>query len=394
MMNEAGAAARTGSADPGPGTVLVVGDDPDTLRALQHTLGTSFEVAGYRAAQDAIEHVKRGGVSVVLSDIEMPSMTGLQLLRAIRTHDQDLPVVLITGLPSLDSVTQAIEYGVFRYLQKPLDMDTLRTTVEHASKLYRLACMKREALELAGQAGASDRVGLEVSFRSALESLWMAFQPIVSVAQRSVFGYEALMRTASAALPNPAHMLSAAERLGVLDELGSLVRRLAVEPFTDASDETLLFVNLHPNDLMDPRLGSADCPLTGMAHRVVLEITERASLSGFEDLQGRVATLRALGFRIAVDDLGAGYAGLTSFALLEPDIVKIDMTLTRGIHQNPVKRKLVASLCGLCREMGLTIVTEGVETPEERDALLDLGCDLLQGYLFAKPGPPFPQPTW
>ena len=74
--------------------------------------------------------------------------------------------------------------------------------------------------------------------------------------------------------------------------------------------------------------------------------------------------------------------------------MKIDMTLTRGIDKNPVKQKLVASLTSLCREMGMTTVVEGVETVEERDTLVGLGCDLLQGYLFAKPGRPFPEPTW
>jgi EAL domain-containing protein (putative c-di-GMP-specific phosphodiesterase class I) len=104
--------------------------------------------------------------------------------------------------------------------------------------------------------------------------------------------------------------------------------------------------------------------------------------------------LRAVGFRIAIDDLGAGYAGLTSFALLEPEIVKIDMTLTRGIDQSPVKQKLVRSMSTLCREMGMTIVTEGVETRDERDTLLAIGCDLLQGYLFARPAKGFPKPAW
>jgi len=379
---------------PDPRSVLIVDDDPQVLRAIQTSLRSAFRVTAYQSALEAIEHVKRGGVSVVLSDLEMPGMTGLELLRAIRAHDPDLPVLLITGAGSLESATQAIEYGVFRYLQKPFDVEALRSTVERASWLYRLARTKREALDFVGIAGASDRVGLELSFRSALDSLWMAFQPIVSVSRRSVFGYEALMRSANAALPYPSHMLEAAERLDALPDLGRLIRRRATEPLRNAPDEALLFVNLHPRDLADPDLTDASSPLAGIAHRVVLEITERASLNGFADVQKKVGALRSMGFRIAVDDLGAGYAGLTSFALLEPEIVKIDMTLTRDIDKSPVKQKLVASLSALCREMGLTIITEGVETPAERNTLVDLGCDLLQGYLFAKPGRPFPDVVW
>jgi EAL domain-containing protein (putative c-di-GMP-specific phosphodiesterase class I) len=145
---------------------------------------------------------------------------------------------------------------------------------------------------------------------------------------------------------------------------------------------------------MDDELADPATPLAAIADRVVLEITERSSLGGLDDVQGRVAALRRLGYRIAIDDLGAGYAGLTSFALLEPEFVKIDMTLTRGIDKSAVKQKLVRSLTSLCRDMNMIIVTEGVETPAERDTLVELGCDLLQGYLFAKPGPPFPPVAW
>jgi EAL domain-containing protein (putative c-di-GMP-specific phosphodiesterase class I) len=375
-------------------TVVIVDDDPQVLRTLGRSLEGSFEVKEYESPEEAIDHVRRGGVSVVISDIAMPKMTGIELLRAIRNHDPDIPVILITGEPTLEGATSAIELGVFRYLRKPCRPEEVRSTTEQASRLYRLAQTKREALELVGPAGASDRVGLEITFRAALDALWVAYQPIVSVSDRSVFGYEALMRSAHGALPGPQHLLEAAERLHALDTLGRLIRERAVEPFAAAPASTLLFINLHPKDLMDPELADPGSPLAAIADRVVLEVTERSSLGGLDDVQARVAELRKLGFRIAIDDLGAGYAGLTSFALLEPEIVKIDMTLTRGIDKSAVKQKLVSSLTGLCREMNMTIVTEGVETAAERDTLVGLGCDLLQGYLFAKPGRPFPSVSW
>jgi EAL domain-containing protein (putative c-di-GMP-specific phosphodiesterase class I) len=131
-----------------------------------------------------------------------------------------------------------------------------------------------------------------------------------------------------------------------------------------------------------------------MASRVVLEITERSPLSDLEEVRERVTQLRALGFRIAVDDLGAGFAGLTSFAVLNPDIVKLDMNLIRGIETSTVKRRLVASVASLCREMEMLVVAEGVETRAERDVLSDLGCDLFQGFLFARPASTFHQPAF
>ena len=100
----------------------------------------------------------------------------------------------------------------------------------------------------------------------------------------------------------------------------------------------------------------------------------------------RIARLRALGFQIAVDDLGAGYAGLSSFSQLEPDIVKLDMSLVRGIDSSSSKSSLVRSMVQVCtRDLGMRVVCEGVETSAERDTLERLGATLLQGYLFAKP---------
>ena len=153
-----------------------------------------------------------------------------------------------------------------------------------------------------------------------------------------------------------------------------------------------LFYNLHVRDLDDETLYSDSSPLASMADRVVLEITERAALDEVKDVQERVARLRALGYRIAVDDLGAGYAGLNSLAELEPDVVKLDMTLVRDVHLSPTKRKLVRSIVALCDDMNIEVVAEGVENTEERDCVVDLGCDLLQGYFFARPAAPFIDP--
>lgn len=373
------------------GTVVVVDDDLAVLKTIERVLRGTCHVVPCTSAGDALWFIRENDVDVVVSDVSMPSMTGIELLRAVRAHDQDLPVVLITGRPSMESASTAMEHGVFRYLMKPLHNDQLRQTVVHAAKLNRLARIKREALALAGTPGASDRIGLEVSFQRALESLHVVFQPIVSLSEHKVYGYEALMRSAEPMLPGPAELLGAAERLGALFELGRLVRRWAAELFLGAAPDAKLFLNLHPLDLTDTELLDPNSPLAKVAHRTVLELTERASLRGIHDIDARVDELRGLGFRIAIDDLGAGFAGLSSFALLEPDTVKLDMTLVRDINQSPVKQKLVSSMASLCTEMHIQAVFEGIETTEERDTLLGLGCDLLQGHLFARPGPAFPE---
>ncbi len=357
--------------------------------------GGGYQVEAFVSAREAVGRISAGGVHVVVSDISMPEMTGVELLRTIRAHDPDLPVVLVTGLPAIDSATDAVEYGAFKYIVKPFEAEVLRKAVERARKLYRLARMKREALKLLGvNAVSADRAGLEASFDSALESMWMAFQPILRATDHTVFGYEALLRTEEPDLIRPDLVVDAAERLHSLPRLGRRVRALAAAAMSAADPSAALFINLHPLDLADEELFARDSPLTHMASRVILEVTERAAIEQVDDVERRVGQLREHGFRIAVDDLGAGYAGLSSFALLEPEIVKLDVSLLRDVDQSPVKQKLVASMTTLCKDMGFLVVAEGIETQAERDCVVSLGCDLLQGFLFARPGRPFPTASW
>ena len=382
------------------GRLLVVDDEEALRRALVRTLsGAGYEVLEAANGARAMELVTAERFDVIVSDLSMPEMDGMTLLMAVRQVDFDVPVVLMTGLPDVATAMQAIEFGAFQYLAKPIETKRFLEVIGKAAQLHRMALMKREALALLGahQGQASDRAGLEASLDRALAGLWMAFQPIVRVSDRSLYGYEALLRTTEKSLPHPGAVIEAAEKLDRLHSLGRSVRRSAVAPFVGDESRGFLFVNLHTRDLADETLFASaldGSPLTGIAPRVVLEITERAALDEVRDARSRVARLRTLGFRIAIDDLGAGYAGLTSFAHLEPEIVKLDMSLVRDIHRTPTKQKLVRSMTTLCKDMGMLVVGEGVETEAERDTLVELGCDLLQGYLFAKPGPAFPTFAW
>lgn len=373
--------------------ILVVDDDEVLVRSYARTLrAEGYEVEVRFDGEAAIEAVRTRSLDVVLSDLDMPRLGGVALLERIRAHDLDIPVVLITGSPSLESAVAAVEHGALRYLTKPVDANKLRAVTADAVRLHRLARAKRSALDLAGGVDrlVGDRAGLVASFASALDSLWLAYQPIVSWSRRKVFGYEALLRSTEPALPHPGALLDAAEQLKRLPDLGRAIRRKAGEAIASMPDDAYLFVNLHTHDLLDQDLFDTNQPLARVAGRVVLEITERASLHHIRDVQSRVAKLRQAGFRIAVDDLGAGYAGLTSFAHLEPEVVKLDMSLVRDVHAQPTKLTLVRTMIAMCHELGMKVVAEGIETPEERDAIVEAGCDLMQGYLFAKPGPAFP----
>ena len=376
--------------------VLVVDDDALLREVLSDILrDAGLEVETASTGAEAIAQLGSGRADVVLSDVAMPQMDGIELLRRVRERDPDLPVVLMTGGPSLATAVKAVEYGAFRYLTKPMESSELVAIVQRAARIHRLARLKRQALaEVGGEVVLDDRAELEAKFARVLESLWIAHQPIVSMRERTLFAYEALMRSGEPALASPGDVLRAAERLGRLDELGRAIRNAAASGFAAAPPDALLFVNVHPADLGDDDLYDRGGPLGRIAPRVVLEITERASLEGLDAVSSRVRQLRDMGFRIAIDDLGAGYAGLTSLARLEPEVVKLDMSLVRGLHAHPTRLRLVESMARVCRQLGMKVVSEGVETVEERDALTGLGCDLAQGYLFARPAAGYPAPRF
>jgi EAL domain-containing protein (putative c-di-GMP-specific phosphodiesterase class I) len=377
--------------------VLVVDDDETVLRVHARILATAgyhVETAADGAA--AAKALERASFDVVFSDIDMPGMTGIQLLERVRAYDLDVPVVLITGNPSVETAIKAMEQGALRYLVKPVERDALVKVARDAVRLHLLAKAKRQALDLAGGGDrfVGDHAGLSASFGRALDSLYIAYQPIVSWSERTTYAFEALLRSREPSLPHPGAVLDAAERLGRVHELGRIIRAKAIAPAVPLPDGAILFLNLHPSDLLDDDLYLDTGPLVAAAGRIVLEITERASLDGIRDVRARIAALRKLGFRIAVDDLGAGYAGLTSFALLEPDVVKLDMALVRDVHKEPKKLTVVKTMITMCKELGIIVTSEGIEVPEERDQLARAGCDLMQGYLFAKPGDPFPVPVF
>lgn len=369
--------------------VLIVDDDPAVSRIFEYILtARGYDVTTAQDGSAARVELARSDFDVIISDISMPGVDGIELLRTLRERDLDVPVVLVTGKPGLDTAMRAIEYGAFRYLLKPVALKDLLQHVSEAAQLHRLARVKRRAVELAGDGAreASDRAALAASFGRALDRLWMAYQPIVSLRASKVRAYEAFVRSRDAALGHPGALLDAAERVDQVHRLGRRVRAAVADVVpTLPSDETV-YVNLHPADLDDEELYDPQAPLTRFAPRVVLEITERARLEPSSWLHQNLADLRNLGYRIAIDDLGAGYAGLHSFLSIHPEIVKIDMVLTRGVDSDRTRQNLILSVLTACRELGIEVIVEGVETHDERDVLRDMGVDLVQGFLFATPG--------
>lgn len=367
--------------------LLLVEDDETLRRSLNRILRAKYQIDEVSDGRLAAEVLKKEIYDVVLSDIGLPEINGVELLRLVRTYDVDVPIVLMTGQPTLETAIEAVDLGAFTYLRKPVDRSELEETLARAAKLGKLSRLKREAwltmdegVKLAGE-----RRELSDAFDRALESLWLAYQPVVDSRTAEVVGYEALLRSGELSLAEASAVIAAAERLGRVHELGRVVRERAAAGFQPPNRNAMLFINLHAAELEDPQLYVPDSELARIAPNVILEITERVALEDTRQAQASASQLRKLGFRIAIDDLGTGYAGLSSFASLEPEVVKLDVSLVRGIDGSPMRTRVVESIIELCRSLNLKVVAEGVETQGEHDLLRQLGCDYLQGFMIGLP---------
>lgn len=369
--------------------VLVVEDEEGLRQAYQRILRASgMTVVVCDSGESAVARLRNGErYDVIVTDLVMSGMNGTELLPVIRQFDGEVPIVIVTGRPSLSSSIAAVENATFKYLVKPVEPRDLCATVNDAAARSRLASLKLRALEVCENEGWRNEAGVTLSenFDSALRQLFVAYQPIVDSAG-VLFGHEALVRTDEASFRGPSELFDAAERLGRVQELGRRIRLKVSRDLSNAPEGTLLFLNLHACELADPELCAQESALACHASRVILEITERKPLVGVPNVRAKIAELRRLGYGVAVDDLGAGYAGLTCVNLIEPDIVKLDMSLIRDVDRSTRKRSLVRSMVQVCQEeLGMRVVCEGVETPAELEALISSGATLFQGYLLGRP---------
>jgi EAL domain-containing protein (putative c-di-GMP-specific phosphodiesterase class I) len=224
---------------------------------------------------------------------------------------------------------------------------------------------------------------LRTSLRDRL--VYIDYHPIVEAQTQHVFGYEALARGVMRSLRSPEVMFDVAAEADMLWELGRLCRSRALEDMhTRLKPDELLFLNVDPHDFGDPEF---DEELLG-AHepqRVVIEITERTAIKDYPKFRNRLAAFRERGYRFAVDDAGSGYAGLGSIANLEPDFIKLDMSLINCIDTNFIKQNLVETMVKFANDQRAQVIAEGVERAEEFETVKELGVHLVQGFYLHRP---------
>jgi EAL domain-containing protein (putative c-di-GMP-specific phosphodiesterase class I)/AmiR/NasT family two-component response regulator len=317
---------------------------------------------------------------IVIVDVDTPSPGWRAMMAAAREHRPGCLRLLITHEASAnDDPVEAFERGeIHRFIVRPFQVEEMEEAI---ASLLQLARHVRRI----GREGR-DTTEVERRLNEAFQrnQLRLVFQPIVRVATQEIYGVELLLRSDHPELDGPLAVLDAAERCDRVLELGAEVNRLAALWAERIPEPILLFVNLHPAQLGDPELLFRFAPLLPYARRVVLEITERSGLADVTGWEGALKLLTGAGFRIAVDDLGAGYNGLNMLVALEPAVIKADASLIRGIDENPRKQGLLSLLSKMSGLIGAELVAEGVESIAEYDAAVRCGVDFIQGFVIAR----------
>lgn len=222
---------------------------------------------------------------------------------------------------------------------------------------------------------------------STLPVFTMAFQPIVDADQRTVFAYEALVRGVEGeGAPEVLGRVGAGQRFAFHEAC----RIRAIELAARLGMRAKLSLNVMPNDVA----GHEQCFRSAMAaasrcgfpvEQLMFELTEGERVRNLPGLAASFKTFKCYGFTSAIDDFGAAYAGFELLASFQPDIVKIDMSLVRGVDADPVRLAIVRGVARTCGELGVRVVAEGIETRAELHALRGIGVKLFQGYLFSRP---------
>ncbi len=215
--------------------------------------------------------------------------------------------------------------------------------------------------------------------------LYIDYHPIVIADTLKIFGYEALARGTMRSMRSPEVMFEVAAQSDLIWDLSRLCRNRAIEGMNKLlKDGELLFMNVDPADFADPAFTELDLKVSDPT-RVVIEITERTAIKDYPKFRGRLNTFREKGYRFAVDDAGSGYAGLGSIANLEPDFIKLDMSLINCIDTNFIKQNLVETMVRFANDQKAMVIAEGVERAEEFEVVKALGVHLVQGFFVHRP---------
>lgn len=378
---------------------VLIADDEEAIRdALSDLIRTdaTLEVAGVAAdAREAADLAESARPDVALVDVRMPG-GGVSAVRAMRVRSPQTRILALSASGSPDTVLDMLRAGAIGYLVKgampAAILEAIHRVAEGQSALSPEIAdsvvrdlserLQADTEEVEARRGRMEKIDQAL----AGDALQIVFQPIVHLAGRQVVGYEALSRFRLSPPRPPDQWFADAAALGRGVELDVAAIRAAGRLRHALPSGVFLSVNTSPETLLDPR-GQDVLAELSHAGSLVVEVTEHAPVEDYDALRTALTPLFALGVRLAVDDVGAGFASLRHILKLGPDILKLDLALTRGIDADPALQALAAAMISFATKTGKQIIAEGVETTAELEALIALGVDHGQGYLLGRPEP-------
>lgn len=368
------------------------------------------EIYGWKTFDDIVRHVANCLIKVkqthlreedILSEIMISGNAFVILASHPRTKEW-------VEFVDLDKVRQRIYKVLRKELQSTLDPSVYQKfgcyvgctimDYEPAARLERQVYRALEdALHDSNVQEASDAEARMNELKDIIRrrAIYTVYQPVVDLRTDKVIGYEALSRGPEGEFERPDKLFKVAYEADLVWRLERLCREQAFKGSRRISKDQILFLNVDPDAIHDPQFRGSDVisKVAGSslkAERVVLELTERTAIKDFTVFRHTLDIFRGLGYKIAIDDVGAGYAALQSIAEVKPDFVKVDMSLVRDINADVMKQEVVKTIINFARRAKIKLIAEGVETAEELKTLKKLRVEIAQGFFFAYPGKAFP----
>jgi EAL domain-containing protein (putative c-di-GMP-specific phosphodiesterase class I)/DNA-binding NarL/FixJ family response regulator len=378
--------------------VLIADDEPEVRGALAELIGAEDGlriVAQAGDADEAASLASRTAPDVAIVDVKMPNGGGPRAAREILRLSPHTRVLALSAYEDRETVLAMLGAGAVGYLVKGTPPEDIVSAIGRAARgqtSVSSEVMSGVVDELTAQLRLAERRTTEVHerrerIRRAIDErrFTLVYQPIYRLRTKDVVGYEALARFVDEPPRSPDVWFREAGEVGLGLELEVAATRMALDDLGRLPSEAYLSLNLsHRAALSRLMLDTLDgAPL----RRIVVEITEHERVEDYEELASALERLRGRGARIAIDDAGAGFASLRHTLLLDPDVIKLDISLTRHIDTDRGKRALAKALISFAEEMRMDIVAEGIESEDELETLLALGASLGQGFYLARPAP-------
>lgn len=374
---------------------LLIVDDESQIRDVLHDfLSQAYDCVALNSGEDALALLSTESFDVIISDITMARMSGLELVPHILEIAPEAVIIMISGQRTIEFAIDAMRAGAFDYITKPFDLSEVGAAVRRAldhGKLFK---------DKLTRASGSDENSVK-QLRRAVENeeFLVYYQPQVDIESGNIVGAEALVRWKhpELGLLLPADFISLAEETGLIIPIGGWVLRKACAQARKWHQAGLLgfsvAVNVSPRQLQGNFRETIVQTLkrTGLEPDCLeLELTETSMMQNAESEVEILASLGEMGLKIAIDDFGTGYSSLGYLKNLPIDSVKLDRSFVKGATTNPDDAALVMAIVTLAHNLRLKVVAEGIETEDQLKFLRLLRCDRGQGYLFGKPAPADP----